>query len=109
METKSAFSLAIIIQLNAAPETGIKNFQKFKIDTFTPGRLSSEYQIVIAAADKKLNQASEYQYFGGNGPRLIPSSGTETTDSINPPIISEVELKTTGEIPADFFEISTLE
>ena len=108
-EGTSGFSSAIISQLKAAPETGIRNFQTLRMETFTPGRFNNEYQIVMAAADKKLSQASASQYFVGKGPRLIPSTGTETTDNKNPPIINEVELNTMGEIPADFLAISTLE
>ena len=109
IETGSGFSLLIRIQLNTAPDTGIRNFQKFKMETFTPGRFNNEYQMVIAAADKKLSQARANQYFGGNGPRLIPSTGMDTMDNIMPPIINEVELRTTGDIPLDFFAMITFE
>lgn len=109
MDKKSGFSPLIIIQLSAAPDTGIRNFQKFSIETLIPGRCNNEYQMVIAAADKKLSQASAYQYFGGNGPGFMPSIGIENRDSMIPPIISDVELKTTGEIPVEFFTIITLE
>ena len=59
IDIKSGFSSVKIIQLKNAPDTGIKNFQIFRIETFTPGRFNNEYQIVIAAADNKLNHASE--------------------------------------------------
>lgn len=65
----SGFSSAISNQLKAAPETGIRNFQTLRRETFTPGRFKIVFQMVNAAADKKLSQANAYQYFGGKGPR----------------------------------------
>ena len=41
-----------INQLKIAPETGIKNFQVFRIETFTPGLRSKPNQIEKAAAEK---------------------------------------------------------
>ena len=64
IEMKSGFSSLITTQLKAAPKTGTRNFQKFSIETLMPGRFNKEYQMVIAAADRKLSQASEYQYAG---------------------------------------------
>ena len=45
-----------INQLSRAPNTGIRNFQIFNPDTFTPGRFSKMNQILNAAADIKLSQ-----------------------------------------------------
>lgn len=58
IEIRSGCSFSISIQLKIAPETGIKNFQMLRIDTFTFGRFSKANQIEIAAADKKLNHPS---------------------------------------------------
>ena len=59
MEVKSGDSFSIIVHPKMAPNTGTRNFQKFKDDTFTPGLFNREYQMVIAAAERKLNQESE--------------------------------------------------
>lgn len=61
-------SLGSSSQLSTAPRTGIINFHMFKVDSFTPDRFSKVYQIEIAAADRKLSQASDNQYSKGNGP-----------------------------------------
>ena len=52
----SGFSFSRIIQLNIAPETGIRNFHTLRNDTLTPGRFSRVNQMEMAAADKKLSQ-----------------------------------------------------
>ena len=62
IEVKSGLSLLKIIQLKIAPKTGIRNFQKFNIETFMPGRFSNENQIIIAASDKKLNYFGLYDF-----------------------------------------------
>ncbi len=64
-ETTSGDSSGRINQLRIAPETGIKNFQMLSSDTFTLGRPSKVFQIVIAAADKKLNQPKATKYSRG--------------------------------------------
>ena len=57
-ENASGDSSGRMSQLSIAPETGMRNFQIFRFDTFTPGRRSNVFQMVIAAADKKLSHAS---------------------------------------------------
>lgn len=57
-EGKSGFLFSRIIQLKIAPKTGMRNFQTFKTDTFTPGRRNNTNQMEIVAADKKLSQLS---------------------------------------------------
>lgn len=42
-------------QLKIAPKTGMMNFQRFKSETFTPGRWSKTNQMVKATAEIKLN------------------------------------------------------
>jgi len=54
-ETASGDSSGRIIQLKTAPDTGIRNFQILSSDTFIFGRRSKVFQMVIAAADKKLS------------------------------------------------------
>jgi hypothetical protein len=49
------FSSGIIIQASTAPVTGIRNFQKLRFETFTPGRLRSTNHMENAAAERKLN------------------------------------------------------
>ena len=46
-------------QLSMAPATGIRNFQKFNVETLTPGLISNMVQIEMATADNKLNQERE--------------------------------------------------
>ena len=77
MVSHSGCSSGISSQLNAAPETGVINFQRFSSDTFTPGRCKSLYHIENAAAAIKLNQAKINQYSVGNGPFGLPSTGIE--------------------------------
>lgn len=66
IEIQSGDSSGIMIQLNAAPATGIKNFQVFNTETLTPGRCNKPNQMVKAAADKKLNQPKAIKYSGAN-------------------------------------------
>ncbi len=97
IDIKSGCSSSSISQLKIAPDTGIRNFQTFRIDTLTPGRLSKTNHIEIAAADKKLSHASAAKYSGGNGPVVIPSTGTETIINIKPPVMRVDELIVRGE------------
>lgn len=64
-EIKSGDSSGRIIQLRKAPETGIKNFHILSSETLTAGLRSKVFQIVMAAADKKLNQVSAIKYSAG--------------------------------------------
>ena len=47
------------IQLNADPNTGIRNFHKFRFETTVPGLFKRVIQIEIATADNILNQPRE--------------------------------------------------
>src|SRR5690554_3829184 len=107
MDIMSGCSFSSNIQLRMAPDTGIRNFQTFNIDTFTPGRFRRTNHIEIAAADKKLSHASATQYWGGNGPKVIPSTGIDTRNNINPPLMSVEELMVSGERLEGDFETST--
>ena len=57
--TGSGFSVGSKIQLNVAPKTGIRNFQKFRSDTLVPRLLSSTVHMEMAIADSILNHPSE--------------------------------------------------
>jgi len=108
-ETISGDSFGRIIQLSTAPETGIKNFQILSSETFTVGRRSNVFQIEIAAAERKLSQANATKYSGGKTLSGIPSSGSETAKSTNPPINKEAEVRTKGEMVWRFRAITTFE
>lgn len=56
IDNKSGDSFDSINQLRAAPETGIRNFHLFNIETLIPGRFNNEYHMEKAAAERKLNQ-----------------------------------------------------
>jgi hypothetical protein len=61
----SGFSEGMSIQPRRAPHNGIRNFQIFKADTFTPGRLNRVNQIENAAAERKPRYNRRSQYSGG--------------------------------------------
>ena len=107
-ETTSADSFGRIIQLRTAPATGIKNFQILSSETLTPGRRNNVFQMEMAAADKKLSQASETKYSGGNDHSENPSMGIEIKNIASPPIKRDDEVKINGEIVCRLRAITTL-
>lgn len=52
-------SLESIVQLNIAPETGIKNFHRLISETFTSGLCNTVNHKEKAAADRKDNHPNE--------------------------------------------------
>ena len=50
MESASGFSPGNRIQLKMAPESGIRNFHRFRSETFIPGLLSRVIQIEMPTA-----------------------------------------------------------
>lgn len=107
-EIQSGDSLGSMIQLRIAPETGIRNFQTFNSETLTDRRRSSVFQIETAAADKKLSQPSAKKYSGANAFFGKPSIGIEIPIINKPPINSEEDVKTIGEILCLFRAMTTL-
>lgn len=107
METQSGDSSGRIIQLKIAPETGIRNFHILSSDTFTVGLRSNVFQMVMAAADKKLNQARAIKYSAGKSRVGNPSIGKEMSVRNAPPIKSDADVKTIGEILCFFLATTT--
>ena len=62
----------------------------------------------IAAADKKLSQASDTKYSGGKDCSDSPSTGIEIKNITSPPIKRDDEVKINGEIVCRLRAIITL-